>query len=105
MGGTLTNLISRLASLPVTEGLELNDLQGPFQHKPFCDYVSTRTAHQLLLGQLSTLLGLPKIFIEGLQKAWAEWSREKETVQNLNLLKKLNNSNLDILKYFLNGNF
>ena len=39
LDGALSNLIKREASLPITVELELGDLKGLFQPKPFYDSV------------------------------------------------------------------
>lgn len=36
LDGALSILVWWEVSLPMTGGLELDDLLGPFQHKPFC---------------------------------------------------------------------
>ncbi|RMC17200.1 hypothetical protein DUI87_05777 [Hirundo rustica rustica] len=38
---SLKNLLLSKLSLPMAEGLELDELSGPFQPKPFCDSVKT----------------------------------------------------------------
>jgi len=43
LDGTLSNLIQREVSLPMAGGLELYDLKGPFQPKPFCDSMITKS--------------------------------------------------------------
>ena len=35
LDGNLVNVIEQLATLTVSEGLELDYLRGPFKHKPF----------------------------------------------------------------------
>jgi len=42
LDGALSNLGWGKASLLMTGGLELDDLQGPFQPKPFYDSMTTR---------------------------------------------------------------
>jgi len=37
LDGALSNLVWWKVSLPIAGGLEPDDLQGPFQPKPFCD--------------------------------------------------------------------
>ena len=39
LDGALRNLVWREMSLPIAEGLELGDLKGPFQPKPFYDSI------------------------------------------------------------------
>ena len=39
LDGDLSNLVKREVSLPIVRGLELNDLKGPFQSKPFFDSI------------------------------------------------------------------
>jgi len=36
----LSNLVQEEMSLPIAVGLELNDLKGPFQLKPFYDSIT-----------------------------------------------------------------
>ena len=37
LDGALSNLVEREMTLPIAGGLELDDLKGPFQPKPFYD--------------------------------------------------------------------
>ena len=37
LDGAVSNLVKSKMSLPIAEGLELDDLKGPFQPKPFYD--------------------------------------------------------------------
>ena len=39
LDGALSNLVWWKVSLPIAEGLELDDLYGPFQPKPFYDSI------------------------------------------------------------------
>ena len=39
LDGALSNLVYREVSLPIAGGLQLGDLKGPFQPKPFYDSV------------------------------------------------------------------
>ena len=41
LDGALRNLVKREVSLPIAGGLELHDLNGPFQPKPFYDSAIT----------------------------------------------------------------
>lgn len=41
LGGALSNLIQWKLSLPVAGGMELDELLGPFQPKPFCVSVTS----------------------------------------------------------------
>ena len=42
LDGTLSNMVKREVSLPIAGGLELDDLKGPFQPKPFYDSMKAR---------------------------------------------------------------
>ena len=41
LDGALRNLVKREVSLPIAGGLELHDLNGPFEPKPFYDSAIT----------------------------------------------------------------
>ena len=50
LDGTLSNLVQREVSLPIAGGLEILDLKGPFQPKPFYDSKEVTFAAKLTEG-------------------------------------------------------
>jgi len=53
LDGAWSNLVWWKVSLPMAGGLELDDLSGPFQPKPFCDsMISTSSANRLAAQRL-----------------------------------------------------